>query len=330
MPVPQVTQDAASDASSQSALAEPKLQPPAAELPRPLVGPPSYPPNPPGLYAPPRRHYSAWAWLLGGTLGFLVIGAIIIALLGGLLFWTLIKVTNSVELTRTTTQIFSVSGPVSLTVQNTTGYIKVLAGPDGKITADVTKRVRDASQAAAQRDLDEMPVSLTQNGNTLSVDARTTWNTNPNRQLSAELVLMVPATTAVHLEQTTGDVVVIGTVGVLFVQLTTGSVGTQGVTMMADSQARVTTGALNIDGELLSGASLNASVITGTARFMFPAATATHLEASVTTGTIVISGWQIPVTQHTPGASASGNLNANPTSTLTIQVTTGEIQLKPR
>jgi hypothetical protein len=253
----------------------------------------------------------------------------VLAVLFGLVAAGVIGVLIAPEVSQTRTHVFKMSGTPSLTVQNTTGTIQVLPGADGQITVQVTKRARDVSTSAAQNDLDAMTITMTQNANTLSIDARTNV-TGLIKQLKADLVLTVPAAANLHLDEVAGTITVSGTTGTFSTHLTTGTIEVHNVTLTGNAQLSTITGNLTFDGVLTNGASLTATVTTGTASLTLPAETSAHLDARVNVGAISISGWPITVQRQVTGASAAGDLTPNPSGMLTVQVTTGDIHLTAR
>ena len=252
-----------------------------------------------------------------------------LAVIFGLVAAGVIGILIAPEVSQTQTRVFTVSGTPSLNVQNTTGTIQVVPGTDGQITVQVTKRARDISTSAAQHDLDAMSIIMTQNANTLSIDARTNA-TGLIKQLKADLVLTVPTEANLNLEQVTGTIMVNATKGTLSGHLTTGNIEVYGVTLEGLAQLATTTGNLTFDGVLSKGGSLTVTVTTGTVSLALPATTSAHLDASVNVGAISLTGWPIVVQRHVTGASAAGDLTSNPSGILTVRVTTGDIHLTAR
>jgi hypothetical protein len=192
----------------------------------------------------------------------------------------------------TTTQTFAVTGTPSLTVHDTAGNVTITTGNTRTVTVQITKNARDTSSSAAQNDLNAISVSATQTGNAINVDARFGPSGSAFQQLSVDLVITVPA--------------------------------------LADgSLIDVTAGNLTLDAPLAlsAGGSLTVTASAGNVDLTLPANTAAHLDASVSFGNITIAGWSIPVTRSGAGATATGDMGASPSGTLTIRVTAGNISL---
>ncbi len=76
---------------------------------------------------------------------------------------------------------------------------------------------------------------------------------------------------------------------------------------------------------------LNVQVNAGNASLTLPTNTPAHLDARVNVGSISVTGWSIPVSHPTPpSAAASGDLGADATGDLQIQVNVGAVTLSAR
>lgn len=259
-------------------------------------GYPGYPPYQPYGAPPPvpqRGGFPWWGWLIGGCLGLVIIVGIACVVLG-VVFGRLVSTfANETPVASTTTQTFTVTGAPSLTVHDPAGNVTVRTGDTRTVIVQITKNARDTSAGAAQNDLNSITVSPTQTGNAINVDANFTQATSPFRQLSVDLVITVPA--------------------------------------LADgSLIDLSAGNVTLDAPLAAGGSLTVTVNAGNVDLTLPASTAAHLDASVSFGNITIVGWSIPVTRSGAGgagATASGDMGASPSGTLTVHVTAGNITL---
>lgn len=302
---------------------------PPRQMAPPRIGPHPYPPGTGyGMpVSPPKRHRVPWyAWLIGAILAGILMLSLLAALALGL-FVGFVRVATGPQVTSTSTFTFTVTELPRLVVKNNAGNVTVGTGPNEQVTIEVTKRARDVSQNEAQNDLNRFQISLTQTGNTVNAIATGDWHTSLAQDLSADLSITVPAATNLDLTMQAGDITITNVRGGLTATLTAGTLTTTGMTLNAVSHITVTAGEANIAASLTTGTPLEVDVTTGTARLMLPAATAAHLDARVRVGDISVTGWPISVAHQGTGATANGDLNANPTGTLTIEVTTGSIQL---
>lgn len=103
-----------------------------------------------------------------------------------------------------------------------------------------------------------------------------------------------------------------------------------GTTLTQDSSLHANAGNIDFDGTLRPGVSLDASDQAGNVTLSLPRATAIHLDATTNAGNLTVSGWPVSVSGNSAGKSASGNLSANPSGTLTVHTDAGNITLQPR
>ncbi len=335
-PAPNNPPDAPPRQAAPPSNAPPRLAgPPYYGPPRP-VGPPYGPPYGPATFygppvPPPQRQRVPWyVWLIGAILAVILVIGLIIAAAIGIFVGVLTNVFNGPQVTSSSSRTFTVSGMPRIVVNNVAGNVTIVSGPNNQVKVEITKKARDSSQSAAQSDLNRFNISLTQNENTVQAMATGDWNTTIPQQFTADLRITVPSTTALDLTQQAGTISINGITGNLAASVNAGTLDASNVTITGSSRVSVTTGTATIDGALSDGAVLNVTVTTGSARLHLPASTATHLNATASVGNITINGWSIPISRQGAGASAVGDLNPNPTSTLTIGVTTGDIQLSTK
>jgi hypothetical protein len=318
----------------------PDVPPPyRPDVPPPYTTYPTYPPYQPYQQpyapygappppAPPRQGGVPWyVWLIGGCLGLTILVGIACVVLGvtfGRLVNTLARET---PVSTTTTQPFSVTGAPTINVHDIDGQVTIMTGSAGAVTVEITKNARDTSPNAAQSDLDNITVTATQTGNTITVDTQFAAAQSLTRQLTADLTITVPPTANLALHVEAGSVEVDGVSGTVSATIGAGDFGASGVTLGDGSRIDVSTGTVTLDGALASGASVSVTVSTGDAQITLSADTSTHLDASTDLGGITISGWSIPITRSGLGAKASGDLGASPSGALTVHVATGSIML---
>src|SRR5262249_40158791 len=117
-----------------------------------------------------RRRGPRWfVWLLGCLLGALLLVLLVCALVGGLVAGIAIKLATEVTASATSTQTFSVRDAPSLDIHDASGQVRVQTGTPGVVEIEITKKARDASQSAAESDLDNIGVTATQTGDRISI-----------------------------------------------------------------------------------------------------------------------------------------------------------------
>jgi hypothetical protein len=296
----------------------------------PYPGYPGYPPQQPyGVPPAPRQGGVPWyVWLIGGCLVVvLLVGVACVALgLAAGRFFSVVA--HQTPASTTSSQTFTVTGAPTLVIHDSAGQVTVNTGSVGNVTVQVTKIAHDTSATAAQRDLDSIQFTATQTGNTINVDAQFDQAFSFSRQLTADLDITVPATANLTVRVETGTVQIEGVSGLISATVTTGTFAAHDVTLADGSRVDMTTGDATVVGALAAGAKLiTIRVTTGNADLTLPASTSAHLDAATSVGNIAISGWSIPVTHSGPGATAAGDMIANPSGTLSVHVSTGNITL---
>ena len=170
-------------------------------------------------------------------------------------------------------------------------------------------------------------MGVTQSGNSIKVVTTFDEGNGIGRQAHVDLTFTVPPTTNVSAQVTAGTVSLTGISGLLSANVVAGNLETDGVTLADGSRIAITTGDLQFAGTIPAGASLDVSVDTGLASLALLASTTAHLDARTNVGTIEISGWPLSASKDNVGASAVGDLGANPQGTITVRVQTGNIDI---
>jgi DUF4097 and DUF4098 domain-containing protein YvlB len=107
-----------------------------------------------------------------------------------------------------------------------------------------------------------------------------------------------------------------------------GNIELDGVTLAGASSLQDHAGNLDVNGVLQSGASLDARTNAGNVGVTLPRATSAHLSATTHAGNVNIdSAWSVSVSRDIPGATATGDLGANPAGTLTLETDAGNVTL---
>jgi hypothetical protein len=319
---------------------KPQQAPQMEQAPMPAQAP-QYPPYrypyaPVPYYHPPAQRPPApagshgVAWGVGSFIGVVLLGAALIALLaaliGGVVFWT----AGQHEQTATSTQTFAVSGAPSLTISDAAGNISIRSRSASQVTVQVTKRAWGSSDAVAQRGLSHTVVDVRQSENTITVNAQFSTSNFDSGMIrrSVDLLLTVPAQTSADAQVGAGNIEARGITGAIRLDAGAGNVTADAVTFAGTSRLNTGAGNLDIRGSVASDATVDVHVGAGNATLSLPANTPAHLIASTGVGNLTITGWQIPVS-HTgfTGNHASGDLGAQPTSVLTVQVGTGNLTL---
>ncbi len=289
--------------------------------------------RPPAIQAlPERRSGNTVGWLIGGVVGALLLFGLVGLLLASVAGWFLVGGATT-RFTETTTKTFTVAAPVTLTIQNPAGNVTIRQRIGNQVRVEVTKVVRTLNQSVATRELNQMVVDTTQNGNTIQVQTNyaTSFFDGVRSSRSVDLVVTTPQQTAVTLRLNAGNASLSDLNGKMDLQLNAGNLTVSGAQLTGSSSLRTDAGNITANLSMTQAATLNVHVNAGNASLTLPSNTPAHLDARVNVGSISVTGWSIPVSHPTPpSAAASGDLGADATGNLQIQVNVGSVTLSAR
>lgn len=279
--------------------------------------------------APRERHrppsYVRW------IAGLLVVFVVLALACGGISAVLAAIAFNSTPASATVDKTFSVIGAPTLVIHGAAGSVHVNPGTDGQITLHATTRVRALTHSQAQSALDAITITATQSGNQVNIQEDDTdaggWFFNGFQRAQIDLTVTAPANTNLNLTEDAGTLVATGFTGQLTTHVNAGSAALSSMTMAKGSSLSVNAGSLTVDGSLQSGASLLVDVNAGSADVTLPQDTSAHLDASASAGSVQVNGWNIAVNHDAANTAASGDLNPNPTGTITIRVSAGSASL---
>lgn len=230
-------------------------------------------------------------------------------------------------LTDVLTQRFEVGEMPTVFITNPVGEVSIVSGQSNQITIEATKEARSPFPEYAQPGLAEITVAATQNGENVSVVVSLGEFPFPNLQRMVRLLVTVPARTNIQTHVSAGRFSAYGIIGAVVTHVATGDARLRQVTLAEQSRLQVDAGKLEVDGALVTGASLDVLVHAGQAALRLPATTAAHLDAFTNVGNIHLTGWPVPVRRRLVGASASGDLSGEPAGVLAIKVDVGSVDL---
>ncbi len=234
------------------------------------------------------------------------------------------------SLTKTETHELSVGAEPRLIVRNTAGTVAVQPGADGHVSVVVTKKIRGGLGAASERDLEQVVVHVAQEGDTISVETETKRPISL-KSVTIDIAITAPATCAqLEARLSAGNLEVRGLTTTLAATVNAGNLDAMGVTLRGGSDLALNAGNLTMDGALAPGATLDARLNAGNARFTLPRDTPAQLDARTTVGQISVSGWQVRTERQIVQQRAYGALGAAPTGSLRIHVDAGNLTLVAR
>jgi hypothetical protein len=235
----------------------------------------------------------------------------------------------SMSLTKTETHELSVGAAPRLIVRNTAGTVAVQPGAEGHVRVVVTKKVRDGLGAASERDLEQVVVNVTQEGDTISVE--TERRATSLKSFTIDIEITAPAACAqLEARLSAGNLVVRGLTTTLAATVNAGNLDAMDVTLRGGSDLALNAGNLTMDGALAPGATLDVRLNAGNARFTLPRDTPAQLDARTTVGQISVSGWQVRTERQIVRQWARGPLGTAPTGSLRVHVDAGNLTLVAR
>jgi hypothetical protein len=253
--------------------------------------------------------------------------------LGGLAIGVYQFAVHEPTVTAATLHTFTVHGAPKVIVNDPAGSVTFAPGDTGSVRVEATRRARDRSEGAARNALATITLDLRQEDETVSVIARfsgagSAW---PGASRLVDLLLTVPVSSGVTVNEGAGDVSVGALAGPVSAHVDAGNVRVTGATMTGASQVQVGAGNLTFDGALSDGAALDARIGAGNATHTLPTTLAAHIEAQTGAGAINVQGWPI-APRHRSGATvlAEGDTQAGALTQLMVEVEAGDITIQAR
>ncbi len=245
--------------------------------------------------------------------------------------------------TVTETHTLPVSGTPTIAARNSAGTISVVRGGAEEVSLVVTKRARGIF-GGTEADLERVPVTVRQEGNTIHVDA---WyrGMSVTKAVTVDLEFTIPATANLDLRVAAGNVGVEGISGALKIEVNagnaelhnvsgplrvegnSGNIEGYGVALRERCKLKVNAGNINVRGEMAAGASLEIRINTGNITLRLPRATAVLLDASAQVGNVTVQGWPIAVSRKLVQQTASGQTQPGATDRLAARVDAGNITI---
>lgn len=151
----------------------------------------------------------------------------LIPLLGILTGCNALVMSNRYSATETITKSFPAASMPKIYVETFNGEIDVMTGPSDKVQAKVSKKAGGATQEAAEDDLENIEVSMTQEKDTIRIVARQ-LNQKPMSNRGAAVELTVPEGTFLDLHTSNGKVGAAGLVGEVLAESSNGGITVKG------------------------------------------------------------------------------------------------------
>lgn len=304
------------------------------------ISTPNLPPGEPPMQAPPptapiapippspRRNNTA---IIVAVVAAVVLVPLLLCGIGVALFASAGIFMSSRQVEQSATSQFQLAVPnhPAITISDTAGQVTIIKGTAQQVTVVATKHTRATSNESARDQLNAMTVAAVSTADGARITATTEQN-RPLNQQTIDLRITVPETSDLTLTVTAGTISMTSITGLLNLTSSAGSVDLRDMTLQGATTLKLSAGTLNFSGTLASDASVTATIATGTANIRLPSTSATRFDASTQVGSVHVTGWTTTIQQSGAGQSAAFDLNAQPTSTMTVRVNVGTINLSTR
>jgi len=231
--------------------------------------------------------------------------------------------------TTTTTRAFHVSGAPTLQLNSSAASVRITGDPTDSnvVTVTLSASVKTTSYDNARSIVQAIKLTTTQSGDTITIGL------TDNNDFSFEAFLVrnvalditAPTHTSVSGELNAGALTTDDLTGALNVTNNAGAVTLHRMTFTGASTLRLSAGSLDCDGSLAQDATVQATVDAGSATFTLPRQSGAHLDASASSGSVTVIGWNAIITRDVADASTTGDVGAHPTGSLTIHVNAGSV-----
>lgn len=242
--------------------------------------------------------------------------------------------------TEAVTDSFTTGSQPTIVVDTFNGRINVRAGADGQVAVTVTKTGSGNSQRAAEADLENVEVRMTQDGNTIRVTAERT-DRNPISNSGAEVDLTVPVSAILDLKTSNGKITSTGIQGDLVLATSNGEINVMGgqgshnlstsngaiqiEAQSAQVNARTSNGSISFAGELIDG-DHRFETSNGSVDISLPGDSQFELDAHTSNGRVT-SDFAVLSNRSSDDNELIGTVGDNPAVFIRVQSSNGSIRL---
>jgi DUF4097 and DUF4098 domain-containing protein YvlB len=273
-------------------------------------------------YKRPRRHRT------GRIVTFIVLVAITLLLIVGGIGVGVRLLNPTAVRTTTETRAFNLSAgkQPTLIVSDDNGFVHVRPGTGNTVTVTATK-VGDSYGASP----DDFRVSYTQNGNaiTIQVTDNSIHFFDFSASSQADLDVTVPASSDLHLETDSGEIIATGIQGKMTLTSDSGALQATDVLLTSGSQLRTGSGSMTVRGSISTNGQYIFQSDSGDIDVTLPHSTSFHANLVSNSGTIA-NDFPIATAHQTgvDGRMVSGDVGSSPQSTVVIQSDSGSLHLR--
>jgi DUF4097 and DUF4098 domain-containing protein YvlB len=242
----------------------------------------------------------------------------------------------------TVSQSFDMGVSPRIVVETFNGRIDVKAGAEGRVAVDVVKRGAGFSQTEAEADLQNVEVTMIQEGDTLRIVARRTDSALVTGNSGASVDLSVPPGSSLDLRSSNGNIDSFGVTGGVTMDTSNGSLEVRGgagrldlntsngeIEIEADEalvDASTSNGRITFRGSLADG-DQRFRTSNGRIAITLPAGTRFRIDASTSNGD-VSTDFPVTLSGSARDNELAGRVGENPAMSITATSSNGDIDIR--
>jgi len=231
--------------------------------------------------------------------------------------------------TSSTTRTLHVTGAPTLKLTSSAASVRItgVPGDSNDVTIRMSANVKTTSYDNARRIVQGITLTTAQTGNviTINLNGANGFDFEAFLVRNVTLDITTPTRTNVSGSLQAGSLLTDNLTGAINVTSNAGAVALRRMTFTGASTLRLSAGGLVFDGALAQGATVNVGVNAGSVVGTLPRQSGAHLNASATSGSVTIVGWNANVTRNVADASTITDVGEHPTGALTIHVNSGSV-----
>lgn len=239
-------------------------------------------------------------------------------------------------------QTFETPASPQVVVETFNGSIDVQAGGADEVSVEVTRRGSGATQAEAEADIQNVEVTMAQEGDTIRIVARRVDSPFSIGNSGASMTLVVPAGTALDLQSSNGEIVADGVTGDIRMRTSNGAIEVRGGAGSLDLEtsngairieasaaavdAHTSNGRIEFEGSLVEGDQVF-DTSNGSIELTLPADLGFNLDAETSNGEIT-TDFPVTTTGVTDDDMLRGTVGESPVVSIRIRTSNGRIEIR--
>jgi hypothetical protein len=236
-----------------------------------------------------------------------------------------------VEVTATVQESFVVAGATLLDVECPVCNVQIGGRGGDRVEIEATKHAWSGSRSAAERQLDRIDVSLTQQGERILVKVDMPQLSEPGfgKRANVDLEITVPEQTDLKVDLDVGDMEIEGVEGQVDIQAAVGLVDLKNVVVRDSLKVRTDVARIRFEGPLSAGALYDIRSDVGDIALTLPASSSFEVDAESNVGAVTcdfaVRGRE--GRKDFIGGRIEGTVGESPTAELRLQSDVGSIRI---